>query len=261
MNKHDVEICLRDIIGKDISLVDEGQFKFRVLNPFRFNDGDHFSIFLKKEGDDWFFSDEGDTLIHLSYEIEEKDLRKGNRQKLLTEALAIFNTSESEGALIYKTDEKSCGRDFFEFVQAISKVADLDYLSRQVVYSTFIQDVKHFVSSFIPKDRLTFDWYDKNHDPGGHYTVDCRINGMIKPVLVFALPNDERVSVATISILQFERWKIPFRSIAIFEDQEKINRKTLARFTDVCDKQFSNLIGAKDRLKDHLEKTLSSSPC
>ena len=31
---------------------------------------------------------------------------------------------------------------------------------------------------------------------------------------------------------QFERWGLPFHSIAIFEDQEEINRKVLARFSD-----------------------------
>ena len=38
-----------------------------------------------------------------------------------------------------------------------------------------------------------------------------------------------------------EKWGIPFRSLAIFEDQESINRKVLARFSDVCEKQLEPL--------------------
>ena len=81
--------------------------------------------------------------------------------------------------------------------------------------------------------------------------VDCRINGMPKPLMVFALPSDDRVRDATISLHQFERWAIPHRSLAIFEDQEEVNRKVLARFSDMCEKQFSSL-ASKDRIVTYL---------
>jgi hypothetical protein len=88
--------------------------------------------------------------------------------------------------------------------------------------------------------------------------VDCRVNGMAKPLYVFALPGDDKVRDATIAILQFERWKTPFRSVAIFEDQEEVNRKVLARFSDVCEKQFSSLSANRDRIERFLKESLSA---
>jgi len=50
---------------------------------------------------------------------------------------------------------------------------------------------------------------------------------------------------------------LTFRSLAIFEDQEQINRKVLARYSDVSEKQFSSLGANRERIKGYLEEALS----
>jgi len=86
--------------------------------------------------------------------------------------------------------------------------------------------------------------------------VDCRINGMARPLFVYALPNDDRTQAATIALLQFEKWGLAFRSLAVFAEQESINRKVLARFSDVCEKQYSSLGANRDRIQRYLSESL-----
>jgi hypothetical protein len=99
----------------------------------------------------------------------------------------------------------------YSFVQALLKISDVTYLSRDRVRSTFMEDFRTFMQERVPESRRRFDWYDAGHDPEGKYVVDCRVNGVARPLLVYALPNDDKVRDATIDLLQFERWRLPFR--------------------------------------------------
>ncbi len=82
---------------------------------------------------------------------------------------------------------------------------------------------------------------------------------MRRPLMVFALPHDDRTRDATIALLQFEKWGVTHQSLGVFEDQEQVNRKVLSRFTDVCEKQFSSLTGNRDRIVRFLRDLMETA--
>ncbi|MBN1423036.1 DUF1828 domain-containing protein [Candidatus Fermentibacteria bacterium] len=258
-----VETIERDFTAKvteRIRLLPEGIQRYRVETPFMFDDGDHLPIVLKADDGRWILSDEGHTYMHLTYRLDESDLHRGTRQKIISNSLLGFGVSDRHGELLVPLEEGHYGDALYSFVQALLKISDVSFLSRERVRSTFMDDFRSFITEHVPENRRVFDWSDSAHDPEGKYTVDCRISGMARPILAFALPNDDKVRDATISLLQFERWGLTFRSLAIHEDQEQVNRKVLARFSDVCEKQFSSLLANRDRISRYLSEALATNP-
>lgn len=259
MNLATIEHDFRAKVCAQIHLEAAGRERYRVFTPFHFNDGDHLVMVLRRENGHWLLSDEGHTYMHLTYELDEKSLYQGTRQAIISNALNAFAVDDVEGELRVVIPDERYGDTLFDFIQAILRISDVTYLSRERVKSTFMDDFRAFMEESVPANRRTFDWSHPQYDPDGTYPVDCRVNGMARPILIFALPNDNKTRDATIAFHQFERWGIEYRSLSIFENQEEINRKVLARFSDVCEKQYSNLYGNRQRIDRYLKEALNES--
>ncbi len=252
MNPTDIETKLRNYLCEQVHLYPEGENRYRVFTPYRFEDGDHLVIVLREIGGSWLLSDEGHTFMHLTYEISDTDLQRGNRQRIISDALNQFGVRDEDGQLIIEATEEGIGAAFYNYVQALLRISDVTLLSREIVRSTFIDDFRLFFGDFVPEGRRHFDWYDRNQDPGGNYQVTCRIDNSRTPLFVFAIGNDDHAQVATISLYKFDSWGLQYQSLGVFQRQEDINRRVLARFSDVCDKLFSSLVGNADRITQHV---------
>ena len=254
-----ITAAFRERVSEKVELVPEGHDRYRVFTPFQFEDRDHLVIVLRRDGDEWVLSDEGHTYMHLTYDIPEKDLHRGTRAKIISNALDAFRVQDREGELALPIDGEDFGGALYDFIQALLRVSDVSYLARERVRSTFLEDLREFITDIVPNPRLALDWHDPTHDPASRYPVDFRVNGSVTPLFIMALPKDDSVRDATINLLQFERWNVRFRSVGIFEDQEQVNRKVLARFSDACEKQFSSLSSNKDRIERYLTDYLETS--
>ena len=74
MNVESIERDFHEKVSGKIRLYREGTERYRVFTPFLFEDGDHLAVVLKKNNKKWVLSDEAHTFMHLTYDIDEKDL-------------------------------------------------------------------------------------------------------------------------------------------------------------------------------------------
>lgn len=235
-----IETIERDFINSvsgKIELIPDGKDRFYVYTPFRFNDGDHLSIVLKKKDRRWVLSDEGHTYMHLTYRIDEKQLFSGIRQNIISRALTSFGVKDRNGELILQVQDADYGSALYTFAQSLLKITSVSSVSwKRSSRKAFLNDFQASLSSIVSRDRMKFDWVDEEHDPEGKYKVDCRINGMKEPLFVYALFTNDSVNKATISLYEFKGWKIPdFRSVGIIQPQTKVSQKAIDYFLAVAD--------------------------
>jgi hypothetical protein len=254
MDIKEIESLFRSKVGQQIEIYPEGVNRFKVFTPFQFDDGDSLSIVLKRIGDKWILTDEAHTYMHLSYEIDMNSLEKGTRQKIITSVLSGYGIKDQDGELLLNVEQDDLGNAFYSYVQGLIRITDVTYLTRERVRSTFMDDFKTFLHENVAPERVKFNYTDPAHDADGKYPVDCRVNGMAKPLFIFGISNEDKCRDVTISLMWFEKHGIPHHPIAVFEDQEEINRKVLARFSDVVEKQFSSLSANRDRIKKYFSE-------
>ena len=118
-------------VSAQVRLAAEGLGRFRVFTPFLFEDGDHLAIVLRQEGSRWILSDEAHTYMHLTYDIDEKELHRGTRQKIISNALSTFHVEDRNGELVLDVPDERYGDALYSFVQALLKISDVSYLSRE----------------------------------------------------------------------------------------------------------------------------------
>lgn len=171
-----IEHDFKKKVSEEVQLIAEGVGRYQVFTPFCFDDGDHLSIVLKQEGPRWLLSDEANTYMRLTYEMEEKDLQRGTRQKIIASALSMFQVEDRDGELRLEVSDGQYGDALFSFIQALLKITNVKYLSRERVHSTFVDDVKDLFMEKVPEERLSFDWRHPEHDPQGMYKVNSQIN-------------------------------------------------------------------------------------
>ena len=119
---------------------DIGNGEYLVHTNMYFDDGDELHIVMIESDDGYTLTDEGHTMMWLSYE----ELRfTSNRKKLLDGILGQNDVTMVNGEILTSVDSpEEVGPALFNMIQAIMQTSSLRYLSRNNVVNTFLEDVR-----------------------------------------------------------------------------------------------------------------------
>ena len=115
----DIEGDFREKVAAAVRLESEGIDRYRVVTPFRFEDGDHLVILLKQIGGNWVLADEGHTYMHLTYELDEQDLQQGTRQRIIENTLSMFGVQDLSGELLMQIQGNKFGDAFYKLMESL----------------------------------------------------------------------------------------------------------------------------------------------
>ena len=202
----------------------------QVMAPLFHEDGDMVDIFLDepRNGTNKLrVGDHGMTLMRLTYSY---DLDTPNKQRIFNRILAENRIQEADG--LYPA--------ILQFAQTVAKVSSMQYFKREVIQSLFYEQLDEFI-----QERLA----EYNPRPGvlpipdhDEYEVDYQFDAGPRPLYLFGVKDSDKARLVTISCLEFQRRRLPFKSVMVHQDFESgIGKKDRVRITSAADKQFPSL--------------------
>lgn len=226
---------------------------FKILVPFFHEDGDMYDLFVEESPIDKSklrISDYGLTLMKLSYDFS---FNSENKKQIL-ENIVIRNRCEIDDGNIYiDITPLQFEAAIYQMVQVISKVSNMDIISREAMKSCFYEFLDEFITSNLKKFEI-----EKDTTPLGDsdLKVDYQI-GKEKPIYLFGVNDNSKASKVIITCLAAQNKRVPHRSLVINEDFDSLNGFNRKQLINTVDKQFTSLEDFKSLGEDYLEREIA----
>ena len=216
-------------------------------SPFTFPDGDHFPIHRSEIAGGVELSDRGPILMHVSYEHDVELLYEGARASPREQIVRESGIEENEGIFSIEAPPNQVAGALFRFGQALTKIHDLTFLSRDRVASTFYEDLRALVDTILDEEVVEPDYIPPDVPDANHYPVDYRFEGKEGgSVFLYDVPGRDKTRLTTIMLSHFLLHGLPFESVVVFADQQEIPRLDLARLTNVAGTAVPSLEAEED---------------
>lgn len=250
-------IGLRDAISRSlntqIEIESRGIDAFQVFTPFVLGDGDELKIVLKRTGDSWKLTDEGHTLMYLSY--HDLGIDSTARAAVMERILKSHFMKDENGRFVL--DDIKTPQDIvdavFTFSQGLLKIGDMFMWKIERAKSRYDEDFKSCITEGVKGRSVKFAYQNEKYDPDGMYLIDCLVTLKTgRPAYIFSATSADKANRTAATIYYFEKKQPYVPSCAVL--QGEISGKPLLRLDAAVDKVFQTPQNAVERLDMFLLK-------
>jgi hypothetical protein len=243
---------LREQFNHQIAFRERRPGTLQLIAPLYHEDGDMVDIYIEPENgaqDNVRICDHGMTVMRLSYGF---DIDTPNKERIFQRILSENGVSEQNGNLYLDVKSESLYPAVLQFAQAVAKVSNMHLYKREVIHSLFYELVAEFIESklrrYNPREN-TFPIQSRDD-----LEVDCQFDIKPRPVFLFGVRDSAKARLVTISCLEFQRARLPFKSFVVHEDFDNLSRKDRSRITSAADKQFISLEDFRENAEQVFER-------
>ncbi|MEK6409396.1 MAG: DUF1828 domain-containing protein [Acidobacteriota bacterium] len=243
---------LREQFNHQIAFRERRPGTLQLIAPLYHEDGDMVDIYIEPENgaqDTVRICDHGMTVMRLSYGF---DIDTPNKERIFQRILSENGVSEQNGNLYLDVKSESLYPSVLQFAQAVAKVSNMQLYKREVIHSLFYELVTEFIESKLRRYNPS-----ENTLPipsRDDLEVDCQFDIKPRPVFLFGVRDSAKARLVTISCLEFQRARLPFKSFVVHEDFDYLSRKDRSRITSAADKQFISLEDFRENAEQVFER-------
>lgn len=226
----------------------------QLIAPFYHEDGDMLDIFIQEspEKGKIRICDYGMSLMRLSYSY---DIDTPNKERIFYKIITENKLNEEDGNIFLDVEPEHLYTAVLQFAQTVAKVSSMRQFKREVVQSLFYEALEEFIinelKAYNPRPSL------QPIPDRDDLEVDYALDVGRKPIYVFGVKDVAKARLTTICCLEFQKAKLPFRSVAVHQEFEALPRKDRSRLTSAIDKQFISLEDFQENVVQYLEREIA----
>ena len=226
--------------------------KYQLVVPICHEDGDMVDIYLQDspEGENHIrICDFGMAVMRLSYTYE---LNTHSRQKIFDSILINSDVQNEEGNLYLDTTREMLYESVLQFAGCVQKVCNMRYWSREIVRSTFYEDLKEYTTTELGKCNPEPDFV-----PLPNYkilTVDWSLSYKNRNFYLFGVLGNDKAKSTAIALLEFKKENLPFISLVVYENMQDLGNKEITYLIMNADKQYPNLTNLREGVMSDIER-------
>ena len=241
---------LQNRVASPVDLYERRPGNYQLVFPIFHEDGDMVDIYLQTSpvGEDHVrICDFGMALMRLSYTY---DINSGTRRRIFDSILINSGVQNDEGNLFLDSPVHSVYEGVLQFAGCVQKICNMRYWQRETVRSAFYEDLETWVNTDL-------SWFNPqaNQTPIPDYpllSVDWTLEHNNRNFYVFGVRGNNKAKNVAISLLEFQKAKLPFLSLVVHENFEELGGREQLYLTKNADTQYPVLNDFQEKAVDDI---------